>query len=265
MRAVPAFRRAVRVHFVETSAELQTRQRETLSGISDVMLRWHATLAEVPAGPAIILANEFFDALPIHQVERRETGWHLRAVTLNAGGEFALTIADEPLADFEQHLPAALRRAPVGTIFEWRPDDFAIELARKTVDLGAALVIDYGHAKSAPGDTFQAVRSHRYASPLALPGLTDLTAHVDFEALARAAHGAGARVDGPVDQGTFLRRLGIDERTAVLTENAAEEKRPAIAAARRRLIGNGPNDMGTLFKAIGIASPQIELLPGFTE
>jgi NADH dehydrogenase [ubiquinone] 1 alpha subcomplex assembly factor 7 len=260
-KTAPAFRRAVRVHFIETSPDLQMRQRQTLSPVEDVTLRWHASIEEVPEGPSIIVANEFFDALPIRQAERRATGWHERAVAVNAGGELALTLTPDAIADID--LPMAATRAKIGEIFEWRSDDLTIEIGRRAALGGAALIIDYGHTKTAIGDTFQAVRSHRYASPLALPGLTDLTAHVDFEALGRAARGAGARIHGPVDQGEFLKRLGIEARAGVLQANAAEEKRAGIAAALDRLVGTGPTQMGTLFKAIGFSVQSIKQLPGF--
>jgi NADH dehydrogenase [ubiquinone] 1 alpha subcomplex assembly factor 7 len=262
-RAVPEFREAVRVHFIETSPDLQQCQRQTLSGVDDVTLHWHATIDEVPVGPSIIVANEFFDALPIRQVERRFTGWHERTVVIDGGDELAITVAPDPLSDLPPSLPAAVARAPVGAIFEWRPDDFAIGIARRIAAGGAALVIDYGHIKSATGDTFQAVRAHRNANPLALPGLTDLTAHVDFEALGKAARAAGARVYGPVEQGTWLKRLGIEARAAVLQANAAEDKRSGIAVALQRLTGTGPDQMGSLFKAIGFSAPGIAQLPGF--
>jgi NADH dehydrogenase [ubiquinone] 1 alpha subcomplex assembly factor 7 len=261
--AVPAFHKALRVHLVETSVDLQMRQRQTLARVDDVTLRWHMTLDEVPAGPAIILANEFFDALPVHQAERLATGWHARAVTLNAGGQLALTIMAEPLTDFEQYLPRSLGRGAIGDIFEWRADHFAADIARRVTDGGAALLIDYGHVRSAAGDTFQAVRSHRYASPFAQPGLTDLTAHVDFEALGRVAQQAGARVHGPIEQGALLKRLGIEARAAALQAQAGDEKRSAIASALERLTGSGYADMGKLFKALGLASPQVKELPGF--
>jgi NADH dehydrogenase [ubiquinone] 1 alpha subcomplex assembly factor 7 len=262
LRTVPAFRKAVSVHLIESSPELQTRQHQTLVGVLDVALRWHGTLAEVPEGPAIILANEFFDALPIRQAERRPTGWHERAIAVNAGGELALTVLPEPLTELEATLPTAVRKAPVGSIFEWREDGFASDIARCVVAGGAALVIDYGHAASAIGDTFQAVRSHRYASPLALPGLTDLTAHVDFEALARKARRGGARIHGPVEQGTFLKRLGIEARAEALQSNVPELNRGAIAAARDRLIGTGPAGMGALFKVMAFSGAQLEV-PAF--
>jgi SAM-dependent MidA family methyltransferase len=265
-KTVPEFRAAARVHLIETSPDLQMRQRQTLATVDDVLLRWHATIDEVPAGPSIIVANEFFDALPIHQAERCATGWHERAIGINAGGELALTLLPEPLSDMPlsgMPLPPAVARAPLGEIFEWRSDHFAIEIGRRVADDGVALIIDYGHTKSATGDTFQAVRSHRYASPLALPGLTDLTAHVDFEALGKAARGAGARIHGPIDQGTLLKRLGVEARAAVLQENSDEDKRPAIAAALERLVGTGPAHMGSMFKAIGLSAPRIAHLLGF--
>jgi NADH dehydrogenase [ubiquinone] 1 alpha subcomplex assembly factor 7 len=262
-RAAPEFRRAVRVHLIETSPDLQSRQRQTLSGVDDVALHWHVTIDKVPAAPSIMVANEFFDALPIRQAERRPTGWHERTVAVDASGALTLTVARDPLSDLGPTLPPAVAHARIGEIFEWRPQKFAIEVARRAAAGGAALIIDYGHVKSATGDTFQAVRSHRYASPLASPGLTDLTAHVDFEALGRAAQEAGARVHGPIEQGTWLKRLGIEARAAVLQANVAEPERPDIAGALQRLTGTGPDQMGSLFKVIGFSAPWIVQLPGF--
>jgi SAM-dependent MidA family methyltransferase len=254
---------AVRVHLIETSTDLQSQQRRTLSSVDDVPLHWHARFDEVPAAPSIIVANEFFDALPIHQAECRPTGWHERMVDVDASGALMLTIARDPLSGLGPKLPPAVARAGMGEVFEWRPCKFAIAIARRAAAGGAALIIDYGHVKSAPGDTFQAVRSHRYTSPLALPGVTDLTAHVDFEALGATAQDAGARVHGPIEQGAFLKRLGIEARAAVLQANAAESKRADIAAALQRLVGTGPAQMGSLFKAIALSAPAILHLPGF--
>jgi NADH dehydrogenase [ubiquinone] 1 alpha subcomplex assembly factor 7 len=262
-RAVADFRRAARVHLIEVSPVLQQRQVETLRGVQDVPVRWHKTLGEAPLGPAIILANEFFDALPVNQAERRPSGWHERRITVNAGGELAFTVAPEPLESFKANLPPSVAKAPVGEIFEWRSDQWATDLALRVLGGGAALIIDYGHARSSTGDTFQAVRSHRFASPLGMPGRTDLTAHVDFAALARAARAAGARIHGPVEQGTLLKRLGIETRAIALQAVAAEDKRAGIAEALVRLVGTGPANMGTLFKAMAISAPQSADLPGF--
>ena len=262
-RAAPEFRRALRVHLIEVSPVLRQRQAQTLRDVGDVPVRWHATLAELPPGPVIILANEFFDALPVHQAERRPTGWHERRITVNAGDELAFTLAAEPIAGFERGLPPAVAKAPVGAVFEWRTDRFATDLASRLREDGVALVVDYGNAASAAGDTFQAVRSHRYASPLAMPGRTDLTAHVDFAALGKAVTAAGARTHGPVEQGVWLKRIGIETRARTLQGPVAEDKRARIAADLTRLVGTGAADMGSLFKAMAISAPHITHLPGF--
>jgi SAM-dependent MidA family methyltransferase len=264
------FRKTLSVHLVETSPALQKLQRETLSVVNAppqygpntvAPLHWHAAIDDAPAIPSIILANEFFDALPVHQAERRPDGWHERVVTVDAGDTLTFAVAPGPLSGTE--LPPSTAAAPVGAIFEWRPRDAATAIARRVAAGGVALIIDYGHVKSATGDTFQAVRSHRYVSPLASPGLADLTAHVDFEALGRVAQEAGVRVHGPVAQGAWLKRMGIEVRAAMLQANASEKKSIDIAEDLLRLTGTGPGQMGALFKAIAFSSPQITQLPGF--
>jgi SAM-dependent MidA family methyltransferase len=263
-RAVPDFRKALRVHLIETSPGLRSRQRETLNAASDVPLHWHGGIDEVPAIPSIIVANEFFDALPVRQAERRPTGWHERMVAVDTDDTLTFTVAHVPLHDPGLTLPPAVAAAPVGEIFEWRPRDAATAIARRAASGGAALIMDYGHVRSATGDTFQAVRSHRYANPLASPGLADLTAHVDFEVLGEAAQEAGARVHGPVEQGTWLKRLGIEARAAVLKARASEAQCADIAAALHRLTGTGAHQMGALFKVIAFSAPEIKQLPGFS-
>jgi NADH dehydrogenase [ubiquinone] 1 alpha subcomplex assembly factor 7 len=262
-RSAPDFRRAVRVHLIETSLDLQEQQQATLSTVDDVPLRWHTTMDDVPGTASIIVANEFFDALPVRQAERRPTGWHERMIAVDASGALTFTIAHDRLPNLGPNPPPALAQAETGEIFEWRPAKFATEIARRAAAGGAALIIDYGHVKSATGDTFQAVRCHRHASPLTSPGLTDLTAHVDFEALGKAAQEAGARVHGPVEQGTWLKRLGIEARAAALLPNATQSQRADIAAALQRLTGTGPDQMGSLFKVIAFSATAIAHLPGF--
>jgi NADH dehydrogenase [ubiquinone] 1 alpha subcomplex assembly factor 7 len=259
IRVAPDFRKAVRAHLVETSPGLRSRQRETLSDVNDVPLHWHDGLDDVPATPSIIVANEFFDALPVRQAEHRPTGWHERVITVDRNGALTLTVAPAPLPD--PGMPQALAAA-VGEIFEWRSRDVAMAIARRAAAGGAALIIDYGHLKSATGDTFQAVRLHRYANPLASPGLADLTAHVDFEALGQAAQDAGARVHGPVEQGVWLKRMGIQARAAMLAR-ANKSKSLNIAEDLLRLTGTGPDQMGALFKVIAFSVPEIMQLPGF--
>jgi SAM-dependent MidA family methyltransferase len=260
-RSHEAFRKALRVHLVETSPGLQAQQRETLSPAS-LPLHWHASLDDAPAIPSIIVANEFFDAVPVRQAECRPDGWHERMVTVDGGDALKFTAASGPLSDPGLALPP-VAAAPAGAIFEWRPRDAATAVARRAAAGGAALIIDYGHVKSAAGDTFQAVRSHRYVNPLASPGLADLTAHVDFEALGEAAKEAGARVHGPVEQGLWLKRMGIEVRAAVLQANAGGTKGDGIANDLLRLTGTGPSQMGALFKVIAFSAPEIAQLPGF--
>jgi SAM-dependent MidA family methyltransferase len=124
-------------------------------------------------------------------------------------------------------------------------------------------VIDYGHVQSAPGDTLQAVGRHAFVSPLHSPGEVDLTAHVDFQALAQGAESMGAHVTGPIEQAAFLRNLGIEKRASALKALASPEKAAEIDGAIRRLTGQGRTEMGKLFKVVGIAHPSIGQLPGF--
>jgi SAM-dependent MidA family methyltransferase len=261
-KVIPAFRAALAVHLVETSPRLMARQRETLPGL-DVPLAWHRDIAEVPAGPAIVIANEFFDALPVHQAIKADTDWHLRMVGL-ADNRLAFMASPDPIPDFESMLPEAVRDAPFGTIYEWRDDRTIYELAQRLVrDGGAALILDYGHTRSAAGDTLQAVRKHEYADPLDEPGLADLTAHVDFAALAETATRAGARVLGPVTQATFLHRIGIIERANALKATATKLQAADIDAALLRLTGGGRDAMGELFKVLAVTDPKLETVPGF--
>ena len=169
-QVVPDFRKALVVHLVEISPALEQRQRQALSGI-DVPVEWHQSLDEVPDGPIIILANEFFDALPVHQAVMCVDGWHERVVKIADNGSLQFSHARDPIPLFDQMLPRPLRNAPIGAIFEWRADQIALEIGRRVVHShGAALVIDYGHAESAAGDTFQAVGRQAFADPLQSPG-----------------------------------------------------------------------------------------------
>jgi SAM-dependent MidA family methyltransferase len=263
LQVVPAFRAAIVLHLVEISPALRQRQREMLQDPA-VPVRWHTTLQEVPAGPAIIIANEFFDALPVHQAVKQADGWHERVVAVNAAGNFEFALAADRIPHIEPLLPTQVREAPVGAIYEWRNDATALELGRRAVQgPGAALVIDYGHTASAPGDTFQAVRQHAYADPLTELGLVDLTAHVDFQALAQAAESIGAAVHGPIEQGELLRRLGIDARAAALKAKATRPISAEIDVALARLTGGGRKGMGALFKALALTHPRLGPPPGF--
>ena len=260
---MPEFRRAIAVHLVETSPPLVARQKQTF-GNHDISIVWHEALADVPDGPAIIVANEFFDAIPINQAIKQPDGWHERVVGIGVDGNFAFGLGPEPLKFFEQTLPPQVRMAEVGSIYEWRADTQALEVGRRVVrGGGGALIIDYGHPESMTGETLQALRDQRKANPLVAPGLADVTAHVDFQALGSAAESIGARAHGPIDQATFLRRLGIEQRATNLKKVAPPDKAAAVDVALGRLTAGGPTGMGTLFKAIGLSAPEMATLPGF--
>jgi len=221
------------VHLVETSPVLREAQAEAVS-----QAHWRDSIDDLPAKPLLLVANEFLDALPIRQhvagVERR--------VLAAAGG-----LAFERDGEIVETSPA--RDEAVNSI--------ATCLAAKG---GAALIIDYGHERSAPGDSLQAMRAHRYAPVLAEPGEQDLTAHVDFQAVANAARDAGAAVTSLVTQGEWLLRLGIEARAQALSR-ANPERAADVQAALERL--TGPKQMGRLFKVLGLHSPEWPAPAGF--
>jgi SAM-dependent MidA family methyltransferase len=251
-RAVADFHAALSVHLVEVSPALRGRQQATLAGTPAF---WHERIEQVPDGPAIAIANEFVDALPIDQFVKDRGGWHLRMIGLT-GDRLNFVVMPDPMP-----LPAR-HDAPAGAIFEWRHDAPVAVLARRIARQGgAALIVDYGHAKTSCGDTLQAVRDHKFADPLADPGEADLTAQVDFAALAHCAQREGATHYGPLDQGTFLRRLGIAQRAARLKANATPQQAAGIDAALARL--TAPDQMGDLFKVLAIADPRLGAPPGF--
>lgn len=260
-RMLPKFQSALSVHLVEVSPTMEKAQREILSDV-ELPIAWHRDLIEVPEGPTIILANEYLDALPVHQVVKQATGWHERVIGLDADGEFTLGVTAEPVPHFDRLLPKSIKSAPDGAIFEWRDDLPALDIGRRVVKDGAALVIDYGHTQSDVGETLQAMKAHEFVHPLSEPGLIDLTAHVDFQRLAQAAENVGAAVQGPVTQGRFLTALGIDARAERLRMNATFEQAQDIDAAVARLTETGSVGMGELFKVMAICDPKLGPLPG---
>ena len=254
VRTVPEFRSALRLHLVEISPALRRRQADALR--TETTPIWHECLADVPDGPLIVIANEFFDALPIRQFARTAAGWCERLVTLGTDGRtLALTLGPaSPQAEIL--LPPALRTAPPGAIAEVSPAAIGVasEIGhRLATHGGAALIIDYGDARPPGEPTLQAVRSHTRHDVLAAPGSADLTAHVDFAALARAAKDAGANAQGPVPQGDFLHALGLAARAETLHHTASPAQAEAIAAAMHRL--TDPAEMGTLFKVLTLSHP----------
>ncbi|MES1973007.1 MAG: SAM-dependent methyltransferase [Pseudomonadota bacterium] len=233
------------VHFVETSPVLRAAQAGRVPGAT-----WHDEVATLPDDrPLIVIANEFFDALPIRQLVRALDAWHERFVACQ--DLLFLPIAGKRVPD--AIIPPPLRDAPPGSVIETSPASVAIlrDLARRiAAQGGAVLAIDYGYEGPAIGDTLQALRDHRFANPFETPGEQDLTAHVDFATLAAAAQAEGTHVFGPVGQGALLTALGIDARAAALAK-ASPDRAESIAADRARLT----EAMGTLFKALAITAP----------
>ncbi|MDE2230032.1 MAG: SAM-dependent methyltransferase [Alphaproteobacteria bacterium] len=247
---VPPFRRAIRVHLVEASAALREAQGRVLAAATPA---WHDSVATLPPGPLLLVANEFLDALPIRQFERGPDGWRERRIGLDAGGALTLVGDSAPTSE-------SLPDWPVGSVVERRPTArmLARDLGRRLATQGgAALFVDYGYFPPAPGDTLQAVARHRGHDPLRDPGTADLTAHVDFADFAAAATAAGVRAWGPVTQARFLAALGIDIRARRLAAGKDAAEQATIESGCRRLLDE--TQMGTLFKALaltgGAASP----------
>jgi len=246
-RAVPAFGAALQIRLIETSPRLRAAQSARIQNAI-----WHDNLATVPELPFILLANEFLDALPIRQFVRRGGGWSERFVAAGAWHEQTADPAEVP----------SDRAAAEGDIVELNQParDFIAAIAdRLQHHPGAALLLDYGPAASAAGDSLQALGGKRPVNPLSLAGSADLTAHVDFADLAAIARAGGARVQGPEPQGAFLTALGLHQRTERLAR-ARPDRRAALIQAARRLAD--PDAMGHLFKVMAIASAGCPALPG---
>lgn len=259
-QVVPAFQAATSIHLVETSPALRERQAAALPGLP---VHWHDELAGLPADrPLLLVANEFLDALPIRQFHRRDGRWYERLVGVDRDGRFGFVAATRSTP-----FPAAVGEVPElpdGTLVELGPAREAVVegLAARLVSQGGlAVLIDYGSdAPAMTGDTFQAVRRHAKVDPLINPGEADLSAHVDFRALAARAMAAGADVYGPITQAALLGRLGIELRLQRLLQRAGPAQRAALASGCARLID--PDAMGHLFKALVVAGPEAPLPPG---
>lgn len=254
-RGVPGFHAALDLHLVETNAPLREAQHAALNGFAPT---WHERFDDVPAGPLLLVANEFFDALPVRQFHRMAEGWRERMVGLAADGTLRLALAPGPTP-----FAAALPEAAPGAETELSEAGRALAAtigARLGRDGGWALIVDYGYDRQGLGSSLQAVRGHRGAGILDRPGETDLSTHVDFAALAAAAR---VKTFGPVGQGDFLRRLGIAERAGTLKRHASPEQVRAIDAALARLIA--PDQMGTLFRVLALGDDRSAQPAGFSD
>ncbi len=256
LRAMKRYGLEPEVHLFEGSTELKRLQLEAVPHA-----RFHADLSRVPAdGPMLLVANEFLDALPVRQLVRTAEGWREVMVTVDGAGKFACVGGRQPM---DAAVPEARRGAEEGTVLETSPAAAAtvFEAAGRLVEQGgAALFIDYGHAEPRAGSTLQAVRAHRKVDPFAAPGESDITAHVDFATLADVARSRGARWLGTVEQGDWLRALGIEGRAEALAQFAPQHRK-ALERATERLTGAA--QMGALFKVMGLAAPEWPDAVGF--
>jgi NADH dehydrogenase [ubiquinone] 1 alpha subcomplex assembly factor 7 len=231
------------VHFVENSAALRERQ---VAAVPQAV--FHDDVETVPTdAPIFVVANEFFDALPIAQSIATNTGWRERVVVPDHSARFAAMPGPRST---DSQVPGHFRMASVGSIYETCPDANAVMhklSTRLSGQGGVMLTIDYGYLQPALGSTLQAVQNHKYADPFSEPGHCDLTAHVNFHELTLCAQRSGLNVAGPCNQGAWLSGLGIDQRAMSLAQ-ANPDRAKEISAARSRLVAR--ESMGALFKVM---------------
>ncbi|MEZ5759234.1 MAG: SAM-dependent methyltransferase [Emcibacteraceae bacterium] len=265
---LPDFKKAVEIHLVEASPDLKEVQQDKLYRFPG-KITWHDTVksaldaAAVDDEATFLIANEFFDALPIRQFQKGELGWHERMVTVNEKDDGLTTMLSPfPLEDLI--LPEAVKDAELHSIIEVSPmADYITRLIADHISAcsGAALFIDYGYTDYRTGETLQAVKDHKYTFIYDEPGWADLSAHVNFRKMADIIGQTGLKTLGPVSQGDFLNNMGIGERAALLSEKADGEKRETIMGELDRL--TSPNEMGKLFKVLGIISDKKIETAGF--
>ena len=258
LRAMAKFEFTPPVHFVETSTALKAKQAAAVPSAL-----FHENVDTLPdEGPLLIIANEFFDALPVRQMVATHAGWRERVVVRDRGSKFMAMPGQHPMDDL---IPADFRSAPANSIYETSPDSSAVmyELASRIANQGGALlIIDYGYPQPGLGSTLQSLKSHKFVEPFEDPGARDLTAHVNFLEIANLARMRDLRINGPVEQGQWLTALGVNERAAALAE-AAPDKADDIIAARKRLVDGA--EMGSLFKVLSISSPDWPEPEGFRQ
>lgn len=237
-KVMPGFREAARIHLVEMSPVLRKLQKDKL----ETEAIWHDSLFAVPDGPMLLVANEFFDAIPIRQFEKREGKWFERCVGAEGLGFMPATLDNAQGSD--------------GDVIEFAPQrlEIATEIGRRlAANHGTVLIIDYGHLQSGSGDTLQAMRAHKYVELTDRPGEGDITSHVDFEAIGNALVKGGGVVHSAITQRAFLLAMGLEQRAAILSSKADQKTQEVLARSVARLVGE--QEMGHLFKVMVGTSP----------
>lgn len=261
MRIRPEFMKTSQFHCLEASPILHEAQRKLL-GQFNVPITWHKNFDTVPTGNNYIIANEFFDVLPIKHFVHHQTNWHERMIGLTDEGELTFVLGSTPILIDENHNGFPIPGE--GDIREISPatDAWMQEIAERVRNDGAALIIDYGYEKTRLGETFQALFNQAYISPLQNPGKCDLTAHVDFGNLARICRKTGAAPQPLLTQADFLIKTGLLERAGQLGADKDEAFQLTLHQAVNRLAGS--EEMGTLFKVFAVA-PQHQSFSPFVE
>ncbi|MBJ26202.1 MAG: methyltransferase [Alphaproteobacteria bacterium] len=252
----------IQINLVEISQKLKLLQQAKLINYKP---KWYPSISKLPHDQTIFIANEFFDALPILQVVGNNYKWYERRISLREKEPFELFFTLGPPIQIDS-LPSNILNLKVtdGEIFEYSPsrEITILSLAKRVENKGGAiLIVDYGHNKTSIGETLQAVKNHQSHSVLENPGIADITAHVDFESLKRAVSDTNTNFFGPITQGEFLRRIGIETRAAKLLKNANSSSALKIESALKRLID--PNGMGQMFKVVAITKRGSPVPPGF--
>ena len=266
--AQPGFPRDIVAAVLEPSARMQKFQAKAFAkhGIQKVEFTDNPAffLGSGLDRPILMPANEYLDVLPIRQFQFNDGAWRERCIGLDAKGGFAFVLGEEALDPPEMDVALQFSKPPEGAIYEHslqRDEVVSLTAIQIRERGGAALFIDYGHATSQFGDSLQALKNGKPANPLVNPGQADITSHVDFSAVARSAERMGAKAWGPIDQGTFLLRLGAEARAEQLCRNASPERAAEIRQGLRRLVH--PFAMGSLFKVMAITQINTAPPPGF--
>jgi len=255
MKIVPGLTEAAEVHFIEVSPMLQDLQKKAVPDA-----HWPASMDDIPPGFSFIIANEFFDCLPIRQFVKTSPGWGERMVKLE-NDKLVFTVGDVagPLSLAEAGFdPGDIREASP------QSDFWISAISQRLAGAGGlGIIIDYGYDREGVGSTFQAVRDHQPVDVLDSPGESDLTAHVDFVHLKDKARQAGLAAYGPMSQGTFLQNIGVEHRAGKLLDAASEKQKKEILSAVERLVSE--EQMGELFKVLCLARKGWPTPAGFEE